>query len=101
MPHGTPAVIVARRPAKHWLRSRTLIVNAIALGLIVAESHLQLLQGVLPLDVYQLAAFVLPVVNAMLRLVTNTGVSLRPAADGAGPDDDAPDSFLAREPGDA
>lgn len=90
MPHGTPTVIVASRPTKHWLRSRTLIVNAIALGCLAAESHLQLLQDVVPLNVYQLAAFALPVVNAVLRLVTNTGVSLRPVA--GGPAAEPPDA---------
>ncbi len=94
MPSGTPNVIVARRPAKHWLRSRTLIVNAIALGLIVAESHLQLLQGVIPVNVYALAAFGLPVVNAVLRMVTNTAVSLRRPDAGA----DVPTSFLPSVP---
>ena len=97
MPAGTPPVIVARRPVKHWLRSRTLIVNAIALGLIVAESHLQLLQGVIPVNVYALAAFGLPVVNAVLRMVTNTGVSLRRPEGQA----DVPTSFLPSRSPDA
>jgi|GEM_PF-3810409 len=93
MPHGTPTIRV-QRPAKHWLRSRTLIVNATALGLIVAESHLQLLQSVLPVNVYALAAFALPVMNAVLRLITNTAVSLRPAE----VIEDEPDSFLTDGP---
>lgn len=76
MPDARPTV-QALRPCKHPLRSRTLIVNAIALALIAAEAQLGLLQQVLPVNVYALAAFVLPVVNAALRLATNTGVSLR------------------------
>lgn len=75
LPHLVPATLTAQ--AKPWWASRTLIVNAVALALVAAESQLQLLQGVLPVNVYALLAFVLPVVNAGLRLVTTMPVRVR------------------------
>jgi hypothetical protein len=79
MPAGMPPAVQVQvsPPAKPWWASRTLIVNAIALALAAAESQLQLLQAVLPVNVYALLAFVLPVLNAGLRLVTTTAVQLR------------------------
>lgn len=55
---------------KPWWLSRTLIVNAALLALASAESQLQVLQPLLPINVYALLAFALPVVNAVLRVVT-------------------------------
>lgn len=75
MPAGVPTVTVRVQPAaKRWTSSRTLIVNAIALALLAAEAQLQLLQPLLPVNVYALAAFVLPVLNAGLRLITTTAL---------------------------
>lgn len=56
------------RTRKPWYRSRVLWINAIAVALLAAESQLNLLQQVLPGNVYQWAAFFLPVINAVLRL---------------------------------
>lgn len=76
MPAGVPQLtVVTTPPAKPWWQSRVLWVNAIALGLAAAESRLQLLQGVLPLNAYELLAFVLPVANAVLRMVTSTAIA--------------------------
>ena len=62
--------------AKPWYRSKTMLFNLVCIGLATAESQLNVLQPLLPMPVWQLAAFVLPVVNAMLRVITNTGVRL-------------------------
>jgi hypothetical protein len=70
------ATTPAAPDAKPWWQSRTLIVNAVALGLAAAEAHVGLLAGVLPGTVYQWLAFGLPVINAVLRFVTNQGVTL-------------------------
>lgn len=59
---------------KPWYQSRTLWFNAIALALAAAELQLNVLRGVLPGGVYAWLAFVLPVGNAALRLITTTGV---------------------------
>jgi hypothetical protein len=62
---------------KRWYKSRTLWVNAFLLSVaMLADAVLALpaLQGVLPVSVYSVLAFVLPVVNAALRFVTTTGL---------------------------
>lgn len=59
---------------KPWYRSRTLWFNAICLALAAAEMQLNVLRGVLPGGVYAWLAFVLPVGNAALRLITHTAV---------------------------
>lgn len=85
MPHSTPTVTVAL-PAKPWWKSRTLWLNAAVLALAGAETQLNVLQPLLPVNVYALVAFGLPVLNAVLRFVTTQAVQLRgqpPAAPGA------------------
>ena len=64
---------------KPWWLSRTLIVNALLLSLAAAESQLQVLQPLLPVNVYALLAFVLPIVNAALRVVTTQPLGRTPA----------------------
>lgn len=59
---------------KRWHRSKTLWLNALAVGLAAAEVQLHLLQDVLPGGLFPWLAFGLPVLNAMLRLVTTTGL---------------------------
>ena len=59
---------------KPWYKSRTLWFNALALALAAAELQLNVLRGVLPGGVYAWLAFVLPVGNAALRLITHTAV---------------------------
>ena len=93
MPSGVPQLtVVTVAPAKPWWQSRVLWVNALALAFAAAESRLQLLQGVLPLNTYELLAFVLPVANAVLRLVTSTAITAGalPAAAPTTPPKDAP-----------
>jgi hypothetical protein len=83
MPTGTPEITVTFvPPAKPWWRSRTLSVNALALALAAAESQLQMLQPLLPVNVWMLLAFALPVVNAYLRAITTTAVQLVPPRPG-------------------
>ena len=83
MPAGLPTVTAAR-PCKHWWHSRTLIVNAVLLALLAAESQLNILQPLLPVNVYGVIAFALPVINAALRVLTTTSLTL-----GGGARDDA------------
>lgn len=63
----------ARKPL--W-NSRTLWLNAIAAGLLALEAGAGLLQPLLPVDVYAAVAIALPVLNAMLRVVTTQGLRL-------------------------
>lgn len=68
----TPALL----DAKPWWQSRTLIVNGLVMALAAAESNLHIIQPMLPVSVWQVLAFGLPVVNAFLRVITTTGVRL-------------------------
>lgn len=74
MPDQLPQIEV-QPPVKHWLASRTLIINAMALALLAAEAQVNVLQPLLPVNVYALVAFLLPVVNAVLRVVTTTALT--------------------------
>lgn len=65
--------------AKPWYLSKTLLLNALVLALAGAESQLNLLQPLLPVNVYALVAFALPIANGVLRLITSSAVCIRPA----------------------
>lgn len=62
---------------KPWYCSKTLWFNAIVLALAVAETQLNVLQGVLPGGLYAWLAFVLPVGNAALRFISNSALTVR------------------------
>lgn len=59
---------------KHWSRSRTLWVNAIAAALVALEAGTGLLQPHLPVSLYTAVAVGLPVINAVLRVLTHQAV---------------------------
>ena len=56
---------------KKWYQSKTLWVNAIAAMLVALEAGTGLLQPMLPMDLYTSLAVGLPIVNALLRVVTS------------------------------
>lgn len=62
---------------KPWWQSKTMQINLLASALLLVEANLGVLQTVLPVNVYAVAAFVLPIVNLVLRAVTTNGISLR------------------------
>lgn len=109
MPHGLPppaAADLARRSTpKAWWRSRTLLINGVVLVLAAAEAQLQLLQPLLPVDIYSLVAFGLPVVNALLRVITVQPLaSGRTRHDAAATDYDMPlfeDTLITEAPPDS
>ena len=74
MPDQVPNVVVIDR-SKPWWQSRTLWFNAACLVLAGAEAKLGVVQGVLPGDLYTWLAFVLPLGNAALRAITNSGLT--------------------------
>lgn len=77
MPSGVPMIDVQVRAAsKPWWRSRTLWLNVLVLLAAAAETRLQLLQPLLPVNVYSLVAFGLPLLNVLLRVVTQQPLSL-------------------------
>jgi hypothetical protein len=60
---------------KPWWQSKTLIVNAIAAGLVTLEAGTGLLQPHLPVNLYTAIAVALPIINAMLRVVTSQALT--------------------------
>jgi hypothetical protein len=60
---------------KKWYQSKTLWVNAIAAMLVALEAGTGLLQPLLPMDLYTSLAVGLPIVNALLRVVTSEALA--------------------------
>lgn len=59
---------------KSWWHSKTLWLNAVAAGLVALEAGTGALQPLLPVNLYTAIAIGLPVVNAMLRILTTQGL---------------------------
>lgn len=60
---------------KPWYTSKTLWVNAVVAALAALEAGTNVLQPFLPANFYAIVAVGLPVVNAVLRIVTTQGLS--------------------------
>lgn len=67
-------VIVWGRSPKHWWQSRTLWINGVAAALLAFEAASGLLQPLLPVNLYTAMAVALPVINAVLRVITTQGI---------------------------
>ena len=65
---------------KPWYTSKTIIVNAIVAALVALEAGTGLLQAYLPANFYTIIAVGLPVVNAVLRVITTTALTGRKEA---------------------
>lgn len=63
--------------AKPWWASRTLRINALAAALVALEAGTGLLQPLLPVNFYTAVAVGLPVINAVLRVVTTQALGRR------------------------
>lgn len=59
---------------KKWWKSKTLWINAIVGALVALEGVTGFLQPHLPMNLYAAVAVALPVVNAILRVVTTKGL---------------------------
>jgi hypothetical protein len=75
MPHGVPTIHV-QPPSKPWWKSKTLWLNVVVLVCAAAETQLNVLQPLLPVNVYGLVAFGLPLLNVLLRTVTAARLTL-------------------------
>ena len=62
---------------KPWYRSRTLRVNALAAALVALEATSGLLQPHMQVNFYLGMAVVLPVINAVLRVITTQTLVMR------------------------
>ncbi len=63
---------------KPWYKSRTLIVNAAVAALAAFELVSGLLQPFLPVNVFTAVAVGLPVINAILRVITTQPLGVPP-----------------------
>lgn len=61
---------------KPWYTSKTLWVNAVVAALAALEAGTGILKPFLPSNFYAIVAVGLPVVNAVLRIVTTQGLAL-------------------------
>lgn len=61
---------------KAWYQSKTLWVNVVVAALAALEAGTGILQPLLPANFYAIIAVGLPVVNAVLRIVTTQGLAL-------------------------
>lgn len=61
---------------KAWWKSKTLWVNAVAAMLVALEAGTGILQPLLPVNLYTALAVGLPIINALLRVITTSGVKL-------------------------
>lgn len=61
---------------KAWWKSKTLWVNAVAAMLVALEAGTGILQPLLPINLYTVLAVGLPIINALLRVITTSGVKL-------------------------
>lgn len=59
---------------KRWVKSKTLWINAFAAALVALEAGTGQLQPHLPVNLYTVVAVGLPVINAVLRVLTTQGV---------------------------
>jgi NADH:ubiquinone oxidoreductase subunit K len=75
MTQGTPVVVTV----KPWWMSKTLWVNAIALGLVALEAQFSLLQPYIPGNVYAWMVVALAVVNKVLRVITTGPLAFQAA----------------------
>lgn len=64
----------ARKP---WWKSRTLQFNALVAALVAAEGGTGFLQPVLPVNFYTAIAVGLPIINAVLRVITSQALTRR------------------------
>lgn len=65
------------KQTKPWWKSKLIIVNAVAAALVALEATTGLLQPYLPVNLYIAIAVGLPPLNAALRVITSTGLTLK------------------------
>lgn len=60
---------------KRWWKSKTLWFNSIMAALVALEASIGQLSAIIPANWYAIIATVLPVGNAILRVISTTGIS--------------------------
>lgn len=64
-------------PTKSWWRSKVILINALVAALVALEANTGLLQPWLPVNFYTALAVSLPVINAILRIVTTQALTFK------------------------
>jgi hypothetical protein len=59
---------------KKWWKSKTIIFNMVMAGLVTLEATMSQLSALVPANWYAIISIILPVGNAMLRIITTTGI---------------------------
>jgi hypothetical protein len=59
---------------KKWWKSKTIIFNMVMAGLVTLEATMSQLSAFVPANWYAIISIILPVGNAMLRIITTTGI---------------------------
>lgn len=62
---------------KVWWRSKTILINLVAAALVALEAGTGLLRPLFPVDFYTAVAVGLPIINAMLRVITTQALTLK------------------------
>lgn len=60
--------------SKKWYKSKTMWFNLLVASMLLIEQNINLLQPLLPINLYALVSFIVPLVNMWLRVVTTNGV---------------------------
>jgi hypothetical protein len=63
--------------AKPFYQSKTIIINTLILIFVLCEQNFGLLESVLPSSLYKISAFLLPIINLLLRTITTAPVTLK------------------------
>lgn len=61
--------------SKHWTESKILRVNTLAAVMVAVELQWEMMQPYLPVNFYTAVAFALPIINAVLRVVTTEALT--------------------------
>jgi hypothetical protein len=59
---------------KKWWKSKTIWFNLIMSALVALEASISQLSALVPANWYAIIAVILPVGNAMLRIISTTGI---------------------------
>jgi hypothetical protein len=59
---------------KKWYKSRTIAFNALMAALVALEASLHQLSAIMPVNWFAVIAVILPIGNAILRVISTTGI---------------------------
>jgi len=60
--------------SKKWYHSKIMLFNLLVASMLLVEQNLNLIQPLLPINIYALLSFIVPLVNMWLRVITTQGI---------------------------